>query len=115
MVGASRVLCALERLFPWVSQPPKLTVENRTPASTRRRAASAPCPERRVAVQFANVSRLLGGQVERLTGLVALEDFERLLVERVETVHEVVRLVQVQRSRCRTCEAGRRAFPVLRA
>ena len=33
------------QLLRWVSQPPMLTVANRTPACTRRRAASMLCPK----------------------------------------------------------------------
>ena len=42
-VGSS-LFFRLVKLFWCVSQPPRLTVTNRTPASTSRRAASAPIP-----------------------------------------------------------------------
>ena len=46
--------------FAWWSQPPAYTCTNRTPRSTSRRATSSFAPDLGVAVQLADLLRLLG-------------------------------------------------------
>ena len=88
---------SVRKLPACVSQPPRPTVTNRTPALISRRAASAPWPNRSGRTSRAPTPAR-GRRSKAVAGPVGAEDVQRLLLELVQAGRHVGRVQRLKRA-----------------